>query len=62
MKNILLILIILIVLYKLYIGCSISEKFYDCKADVQKCIESHEKSNGSISNQELIKCNELCKK
>lgn len=49
-------------LYKLYIGCSISEKFYDCKADVQKCIESHEKSNGSISNQELIKCNELCKK
>jgi hypothetical protein len=58
MKNILLILIILIILYKIYIGCYTSENFYNCKDDVQNCINSYKE----ISGEQLQKCNELCKK
>ncbi len=57
MKNILLILIILIVLYKLYIGCSVSEKFYDCKNDVKKCIENIKE----LTPEKLNECKALCK-
>ena len=61
MKNILLILIILLVLYKLLNSCYTSEQFYDCKTDVQKCIKDNE-AKDTLTAEVLTKCKALCPK